>query len=1757
MDKFSDYAILEKITENDKLVIYKGQKDAEEHTVIIKILKTDYSTLSEIARFKQECEKIKNTGLNGVHNIYDIIDDNDGIALIHENFNSISLKEFKINEEIDIKSFLKIAIDLSEIIGNLHKNNIVHKDIRPHNILINTDNNEIVLTNFGISSELTHENEELYNEEVIKNRLPYMSPEQTGRMNRTVDYRTDLYSLGITFYEVLTGSLPFESSDPLEIIHSHIARKPVFPTVLNQEIPDIISYIIMRLIAKTAEERYQNSFGLMADLKNCLQKLKKNSKIVSFELGAKDISVKFNIPQKLFGRENETKLLMSAFERTSKGNREIMFVSGFPGIGKSALINEIHKPIVAKRGYFISGKYEQFGRDTPYSAIILAFQGLVKQILSESKEMIDIWKENLSNALGPNGKVITDVIPDVEFIIGEQPDLSILGSEESQNRFNLVFKNFVELFSKEEHPLVLFLDDLQWADYASIQLMENLITDPNIKFLFLIGAYRDNEVLESHPLLETIENLERSDVKINNISLSSLRVEDINNFIGDFLRFNREKAYPLAELVHKKTNGNPFFVNQFMKTLYDDRVIEIDPVTGWQWDIGKINKLQMTDNVVNLMAAKITRLDENTQEILKMAACIGSRFDLETLSVIVGENIEEILRDVTNAVDEGLVGISDNTYIFSHDRIQEAVYSLIPEERKNYFHFKIGKLALENIGDEELTEEIFYIVNQLNFAIGLLSTQSERYELARLNYIAGNKAKVSAAYSPAFNYLKIGIKLLGRDCWEEQYPLAFPLYAEAAEVAYLNAEYDEMNKYSDTLLTRAKSFLDKVEVYEIKISTYIAQNRLPDAVAMALKVLNLLGIKFPKKPRKFHVFLGLLKAKLSLFGKKIENLIDLPEMNDPSIIVGMRIINSVMSAVYWMDPNLLALMSFKRITLSIKYGNDPVNSPIAYSGYGLILGGILEEFDSGYKFGQLALNLLERMNIKGQEGRVYFGVNNWHIHWKEHVGKTLKPLLAAHQKALESGGIEWGANALMTYCSHLYFTGKNLSILEKELSKYIDLVTKLKQETQLHVIKTYHQVVLNFLELNQNLSQLKGTSYNEEEMFPLHYKANDRTALFNVYFNKLIICFLFQEYEESLENAIEAENNIGGVTGLFAVPVFYFFESLALLAGYNNFDKSEKKRIHKEVGKNQKRMKKWAQHAPMNHLHRYYLIGAEIARVKNQNYKAMDLYKKAIKSAKENEFTQDEAIACELAAKFYLGIDYKDIAGMYMTKAYICYSRWGALAKLKHLEETYPDLIPAAIRKKQEAPTTAPAVTAAGDTSRMIDMSTIMKASHAVSTEIVLSRLLTKLMRLSMENAGAEKGYMILEEDGELYVEAEGHLGKDEVLLLKSIPVDQHPELSPAIVHYVERTKETVILKDAANEGDFTDDPFITEKQPKSILCFPLVNQGKIIGILYLENDLTTGAFTPERVEILTMIASEVAISIENARLYESLEEKVQERTEKLLIIMEEFEVMNENLINTNRELETAHRVARRDMEMASNVQANFLPKQVPECEDWEISYVFKPMADVSGDFYDFYMHEDLLSGVGIFDVSGHGISSGLITMISKSIMFRHFDRGFDDPINEVLYEANEALQAEIGNVENYITGVMLRLKENTVEYVNAGHPDIFVKTKDRIFPVVKEDGGSISGFFLGIADMGIAYDSITFQVEKGDFILLYTDCLNEATKKRKEYGPKRIIESFESASYELSAQEMLDHVLEYFYEYLGRRDDLPDDLTVMVLKRL
>jgi PAS domain S-box-containing protein len=1501
------YEILAQVYESVNSEVYRGICLADNRPVILKLLKQEYPTAQELTHYKQEYKTICGLNFEEAIKAYGLETYRRTPVIILEDFGGISLKKWLEGKPLPLREFLPIARQIVVNLEKIHHAKVIHKDINPANIVFNPETGQLKIIDFGIATVLERENPSLKNPNVLEGTLAYISPEQTGRMNRSLDYRTDFYSLGVTFYELLTGQLPFLAKDALELVHCHLAKQPLEINsqrigVIDEEIPPVVEQIVRKLMAKTAEDRYQSAYGIRADLEECLRKLDKTGKINNFTIATQDLAHQFQIPQKIYGREAEIATLIAAFERVATAENhpsEMLLVTGYSGMGKTTLVKEIYKPITEKRGYFISGKFDQFQRDIPYSAVVSALSNLVKQLLGESQTQLERWRQKLLTALGANVRVIIDVIPEVELIIGPQPEVLQLGAIATQNRFNLVFKSFIRLFSSAEHPLVIFLDDLQWADSASLKLIELLMLDDDIDYLFLIGSYRSNEINPTHPLTATIDKLSHGEVIINQVILKPLGLEQVNQLIAETLNQPLDYVRSLSDLVWQKTHGNPFFVKEFLKTIYWENLLVFNPAENgskknsncsgyWQWNLAQIQRIGSTDNLIKFMIGKMQKLPDTTQEILSLAACLGAEFNLNNLAIISKKSPSELFEILCPSVEVGLIiPLSEldeqlliQEYKFAHDRIRQGAYDLIESSEKPLTHLKIGRILRDHTSSEELPEKIFKIVDHLNIGYQLISEKKERYAVAKLNLLAAQKAKAANAQSVALKYVKIGQELLGKSSDQNNYELSLNIYSEATEIAYLSGDFEQMEAFASVVLEKAKNLLDKVKVYEVIIEAYHSQNQELEAVKIGLSVLKELDIEINATPNPSAMQTELTNIQNKLSGQSIEDLINLPPMTDGDKLAAMKIASAIFSPVFIAAPQLLPILVAKQVNLSIEYGNNYL-AAFSYVNYGLLLCGILEDWEKGYQFGKLALNIADKFHATALMPKIIAVFSTTISIWKEPLKNSLPLLKSAYQTGLEMGDLYFGTTCAYLYCFHSAFVGQDLRELSQEIANYALSLHKLKQENTLNYLKIYGQTVLNLLGQGDNPCHLIGEYYHEEIMSPQHLAANDLYALCASSVNKLYLCYLFGRYDLAKENAEKAQQYLGGATATLLIPLLNFYDSLTLLARYNFADDSQQREILERVNHNQQKMQLWANQAPANYLHKFYLVQAESDRVRQSYLEALENYELAIAKAKENEYINEEALANELAAKFYLDWGKEKIAKTYMNEAYYLYSVWGATAKVKDLESRYPYLLAAnSSISMTETLRTTNSKTAVSHSGDVLDLATIMKASQAISSEIVLDQLLATLMKILIENAGAQLGYLILEREGELLIEASGSVEENNVTFLQSSPNptrslrENENHLPVSIINYVARSGQTVLSNDAAHQGNFSNDPYIKSHQIKSLLCSPLLDQGQLRGVVYLENNLTVGAFTQERLEVLQLLSSQAAIAITNAKFYAEIKAK-------------------------------------------------------------------------------------------------------------------------------------------------------------------------------------------------------------------------------------------------------------------------------------------
>jgi predicted ATPase/serine phosphatase RsbU (regulator of sigma subunit) len=1737
------YKITEELYNGSMSIIYRAVEEKTSRNVVIKLLKAEYPSKEDIKSFIYEFNIAKQfDNVKGIVQNYEAIDYRNTKAIIMEDFGGTSLEKIIKDKKISLKSFLVIAIKCAEILSEIHKRHIIHKDIKPHNILLNQETGEVKIIDFGISTQLTKETQKIVNPEGLEGTLSYISPEQTGRMNRSIDYRTDIYSLGVTFYELLTKKLPFDTTDPMELVHSHIAKIPEAIHVVNGDVPEMISKIVMKMMEKTAENRYQSCLGIKADLEKCYIQLKDKGSIDDFEIAKNDLTDKFQIPEKLYGREKEINHLMSVFDKISDGGKELVFFSGRSGIGKSALINELHKPIVKEKGYFIDGKYDQFKKNIPYSAIIQAFQSIVKQIITEPEDKLKIWKEIISAAVGNNGQVIIDVIPEIELIIGKQQEVQQLAPSESQNRFNVVFQNFVKVFAKKEHPLVLFIDDLQWADNASLNLLKILLCDTELTHFLFLGAYRDNEVDKSHPFVTMSEDLKKSGISYEDIKLTPLHEDDIAAILEDTLHSdkNNEKITELSQLVSLKTNGNPFFVIEFLKYLNENDLIVFD--NGWKWSAEKIKHTGITDNVVELMAGKIKKLSEKSWNIMKNAACIGVKFYIDTLAVVCGKTEDEVFEDLKEAINDGMIIKVDNDAKFVHDRIREAAYSLISEKEQKEIHYKIGKVLLELPEEQAAEDRVFSIANQLNLAKDLLNSE-ETDKLLEINYEAGKKAKNSNAYISALDYYNKGVELLNNDCWENKYSIAFSLNKDLAESMYLTGKYEESKKLLSSLSDRAKSSSEKMEIYFIEIQLHETLAQYDDAINSILNALKyFFDIDTPtEKDAIMNCFSSELNVTLGkLFEKSTDELFESQDSFEQDLLLKMKLYAFLLADSFISGKiELFLLSTIRMIAIILKEGNN-IFSSLAYAFFTVLCFAVLKDYKKCYEFGKLAVKFADKYSIAAISGTVYHLYPLFSLHWGEHIDTANDYYDKSIQYCMESGNLVFAAYSRIQQAGDNLITGVNLDESYEKVKVYLHFLKQINNMAIYQLVQsTGSQPILNF---KGEIDTKSFSSSGIEELNDYDEDTFEKTfAQVPIFIGHARYCkirsrYIFEYYNEAVDIARNSNDIINAtLSGMCKIPEYYFYLSLSLIKTLSpDSIAEEKEKVLKEVEEYQKMMKQWADGCPDNFLAKYLLIEAELNSVKGDIDKAMCMYEEAIAASKKYGYINIEAVTNECAAKYYLSRGFDKIASTYMIEAKYCYEKWGAAAKVEQLEEKYPKLFESMVMNNSTGNITGATIsatrkattkmsTAGNSGSSFLDVGTVLKATQTMSSEIEMEKLLSKMIKILIENAGAEKGALILSSnDGKLTIEAEAAASSNEVTVLKSISVDDSKKLSAAIVRYVAKTSEIVILDDAVNSGTFKKEQYIIDNKVKSVICTPIVNQGKVVAILYLENNLSTAAFTPARVETLNVLSSQAAISIENARLIDGMKEKAR---------------------------------LQQEMAIAEKIQTSLCPA-APEHDELEITAIMRPAEEVGGDYYDVVTDKDNNTWFAIGDVSGHGVTPGLVMMMAET--------GFNVVVEGKSTLTPSEAMVEVNRILN--KNVRQRLQEthfmtmSFLKYTGSGkfgyagsHLDIVVwRAASKKCELFKTDGL----FLCIIPDITPMTKDFDITLNSGDIMVLYTDGVIESRYKgdrTKLWGMEGLCEAVENSA-SGGVEAVKDAVVKGALDWCDHKPD--DDITMIVIKK-
>ncbi len=1522
------YTIQEKLYTGHRSSVYRGTVTETKRPVIIKVPTDPFPSAKEVNRFHHEFEV--GHRLQGEHIIryYSRKRFEHGVALIEEDFGAVGLHEVIRSYGLTLAEFFPIVMQLATGLESIHQQKVIHKDVKPRNLVIHLDSGQVKFIDFGLSSQLVQETQTTLPPHELEGTLAYIAPEQTGRMNRAIDCRTDLYSLGITLYELLCGCLPFTANDPLEWVHCHIAKIPPPPHHLRPTVPRPLSDIVMKLLSKNAEDRYQSAHGLANDLQQCWIQWQEHGHVEPFPLGEHDRSVVFQIPQKFYGREAEIEILLDTFEQVRHGElcNTLLVVEGHPGIGKTSLIHEIHKPLVHARGCFLAGKSDQYQQQRPYMALIQAFQDWVRQILAESESRIDYWKSQILEALGTNAQVLIDVIPEMEMLLGSQPPVPALDSVENQNRFKEVFQKFCRVLAQKEHPLVLFLDDLQWVGLPTLQLMKHLLTDPQSLHFFCIGAYRTTEIGETHPLPHLLREIEETH-PVRRIALAPLQLSHVQQLVADTLHGPLDRSEPLAQLVYEKTAGNPFFINMFLQTLHREDHLYFDVSTNqWSWNLSVIQAMKGTENVVDLMVHRIRKFEPGIQKLLSLAASIGSTFSLGSLALVSEKTVPDTWHLLWEPVKQGLVLPLEEDYKwldgeellpqevwfqFLHDRVQQAAYSVMAETARPECHLKIGRLLLQRIPEASRGEHLFSIVDHLNKGQGLIRKRKEKDHLAELNLQATRKAKRASAYPAALHYATTGLSFLPQSRWKTHYDLTFALTVETGQVDYLLTQWDDALASFDEAIRHARSSCDSLRVKKYQITLYRMKNELWKALEVGQEGLADVGEPLQEfTDAQLYEEVARLRERLD---GQTDHLFDLPELEAPDKLLALEMLYACCPPAYAAGSRLLISIILKMVDITTTYGN----SPYAALGYvfhaSVVLAGYVDDLKLSYEIGNLALRLYEqKYRVKPYEAIL---LNCWwgHIgHFQSTLELSREALMRGHYSGIEQGNYQWAAYCVTNRLYMGLFGSETLPEISDVIEAHLPTLVRIDQNS-LQIMYALRASLYNLRESTEEWYRFSEDQWpGVKETLQEHVSQGNMLTLAVVRICQLMLANVYFHPQVARKYAEEAANFVVATPGIFINTAFYFHAGLAYAA--NNDATSMKPCLQK--------IESWARFAPDTYEHQANLLRAELARIDGHTEEAMKYYDFALEKALKHKFLQNAALAGERAARFYETLERHRIVRTYLREAHYLYQRWDAKAKVIKLEQQHPHLL---VQPVFSAPsvtqTTMSTSPVSGSTSETLDVMTVLKASQAISRELNLSRLLGTLIEIMLENAGAEQGCLLREKDENWYVEAFAHSERGSWSVLESLPVEESDALSQRIVNYVARTRQSVILSNASEVGGFVHDPYVVANRSKSILCAPIRHHGKMVGILYFENNLAAATFTPERLELLQILSTQAAISLENATLYANLEQLVAERTAELQQVNQQLQ---EGMVEREHAEEEA-RVAKNQAESANRAKTQFL----------------------------------------------------------------------------------------------------------------------------------------------------------------------------------------------------------------------------------------
>lgn len=1509
LPEVQDYTIQELVAEGRHTLVYRAVNKKTREKAIIKLLKPHEGHGSKSHLLSNEYQLLTRLHSEHVVKAYEHINFQNQIILALEDFPGETLADAIANENFSLEDKLLIAIQIAEGLGMIHQAQIIHKDIKPQNILINMENKAIKIIDFGIATQLSKEIPFISNPEQIAGSLAYMSPEQTGRMNVPIDYRSDLYSLGVTLYQLFANRLPFVADSPLELIHLHIAQKPIPLHVLDETFYPALSEIILKCMSKDVEQRYRSAFGLKKDLMRCLEQLRTTGKIEPFEPGVGDLFDHFHFPEKLYDRNNELNYIEQVLNEVLGGAKRILTLGGYSGVGKTSLVKEAQKRL-AQRGRFVSARFDQFKRNVPYSGIIQAVHALIEQVLMKTDEELIHWKTNILKALGQNGQVIVEVVPEIQKIIGLQPPVDIVSPQENENRFRYTCTNFLKAVLKQEQFLIFFFDDMQWADEASLLLLEHFFKDSDLTHFLMIGGYRDNEVTAFHPLVITLNAIEKQEGIRKHLTISPLGFSAVKEMIQEEFNGPPEQIEKLAELIFKRTHGNPFFTIQLLKHIYEKELLTFD-VNSYTWkaNLAEIEKINISDNVVELMEARLRKLDQRVSHLLQFGAVIGHQFDADFLAKVTDNTVKEVEELLGVALQDDLVsqeihkkGIlikletaESPIFIFKfvHDRIQQAAYGLLPEEERNILHQKIGKVLIESTEKGKLKERVIDIVNHLNQVPQHLFPSEEKENLIHLNCMAGMKAKDSIAYLTALQYFRKGIELLPEDKWVSHYDVSLHLLKNYALCLQITGEGIKQAEQSfEECLKQAKTKEEKLEIYYQIILLYSQKQEYSKVFEAAQKALHLAGETYEMNPTRFSILTDLLKMKAKMAFKSMKDLENLPTVKDPNTYLLLKCLTALMYPSFVTGrKNLFLKSALKLCEMTLKYGISKY-SGVGFVAYSMVLGSeLLQDYDKSADYGEAALRMTYAYPTTLETGSIMYVYYSFSHRWRNSLKSCIAPLQNSYRLCLANGAVNYAAAAAVYVNLFSIISGMALDKVLVSLEDNLKEIRKLFSISEELSMTVYQEFCKSLLGLTADPVDLKCDRISTIVLTPNNATQNLLHVL-RYHIWRLVLLFFFGKYGEAKKEAEKILLHQDNYPNWVEWHVFYFYYALCLAA--------ELKTPHadpaswKTLKKIHQKFMRWGKASPQNYHHHELLIRAEMARIEDKGG-ITKLYEEAIAATKKQGANQDIALAYELFAQYCDSKQRKEQATVYMHWALQHYTLWGATAKCSHFKKMHADYIALnplyiaqSLSKEGHFLTTLQddkitSTESSFTREEELDIKGLIEASQSLSQEIVIDKLIESMMHLVILHAGADKAFLIFLAKGQPLIYSEAVFKEKYIPYLNPLPISQKTkDLCEAAVKYVLRSQEPLLLNDALHEDLFCNDPYIVTNKVKSLFCLPLIQKGAINGVLYLENSSSMGAFSHRRTKLLTLLSTQMAICFENAQFYARLEEKVQKRTKEL-----------------------------------------------------------------------------------------------------------------------------------------------------------------------------------------------------------------------------------------------------------------------------------